>query len=151
MSETLSMPSKTNQLRSGSLPTGKIRVLIRESTFEHSQDLEHVAKFEYSIVKMNTADAWTDPRRFPNNLLGDSTLPEGEQIEIPDDEPDVPEGEGVEQPSAESAIGRRKPPTRFRRQIVLERLVRVGRGPPPTFPQNQLFNFVAFDFQPRPE
>ncbi|KAI6017990.1 hypothetical protein BKA83DRAFT_681227 [Pisolithus microcarpus] len=105
----------------------------------------------YTIVKMRTGGAWTDPRGFPNNLLGDSTLPEGEQIAIPDDEPDVPEGEGVEQPSVESAIGRRIPPPRFRRQIVLERLVRLERGPPPTFPQNQLFNFVAFDLPPRPE
>ncbi|KAI6017975.1 hypothetical protein BKA83DRAFT_4316441 [Pisolithus microcarpus] len=97
----------------------------------------------YTIVKMRTGGAWTDPRGFPNNLLGDSTLPEGEQIAIPDDEPDVPEGEGVEQPSVESAIGRRIPPPRFRRQIVLERLVRVERGPPPIFARNQLFKFVA--------
>lgn len=97
----------------------------------------------YTIVKMRTGGAWTDPRQFPDNFLGQVTLPEGEQIEISDDEPDVPEGEEAEHPGSESDLLRhRRPPRRFRRQIVLERLVRTERGPPPVFPRNQLFRFL---------
>lgn len=105
----------------------------------------------YTIVKMRTGGAWTDPRQFPDNFLGQVTLPEGEQIEIPDDEPDVPEGEEAEHPGAEIDLLRhRRPPRRFRRQIVLERLVRVERGPPPVFPRNQLFRFLPANLL-RPE
>ncbi|KAI6115576.1 hypothetical protein EV401DRAFT_2097591 [Pisolithus croceorrhizus] len=105
----------------------------------------------YTIVKMRTRGAWTDPREFPDDLLGQLSLPEGEQIEIPDDEPDVPEGEEAEHPGAEGGAPRfRRPPPRFRRQIVLERLIRVERGPPPVFARNQLFRFVPSHLQ-RPE
>ncbi|KAI6000122.1 hypothetical protein F5J12DRAFT_846283 [Pisolithus orientalis] len=72
----------------------------------------------YTIVKMRTGGAWTDPRQFPDNFLGQVTLPEGEQIEISDDEPDVPEGEEAEHPGSESDLLRhRRPPRRFRRQV----------------------------------
>ncbi|KAI6039731.1 hypothetical protein EDC04DRAFT_1636890 [Pisolithus marmoratus] len=105
----------------------------------------------YTIVKMRTGGAWTDPREFPNNLPGHLSLPEGEQAEIPDDEPDVPEGEEAEHSAAEGdLLRRRRPPPRFRHQIVLERLVRVERGPPPVFLRNQLFRFLPSHLQ-RPE
>ncbi|KAI6125653.1 hypothetical protein EDD16DRAFT_1557928 [Pisolithus croceorrhizus] len=105
----------------------------------------------YTIAKMRTGGAWTDPREFPDDLLGQLSLPEGERIEIPDDEPDVPEGEEAEHPGTEGGAPRfRRPPPRFRRQIVLERLIRVERGPPPAFARNQLFRFVPSHLQ-RPE